>query len=145
MRGFSLSFLMIAWMSCTSCCCGSIPTFGLWPELDEAQVAEAVRNAPIVVDHLCQSGETCTAVEGAEIEVFPVAWSPFTGEVSIGVEVEATCRDDEQGGKKIVCAGLLGAAAMDGTVEYVTEDTTIFNDPSGKTLEEWESSDVDWD
>ena len=133
-------------LSCTSCCCGSIPTFGLWPDVDEAAIAERVRREPIVVDHLCASGETCSVVEGADIEVFPIAWSPFTGEASIGLQVDATCRDESAGGKKIVCAGVLGAVVVDGELSYVTENTTLFGEPSGLTLEELDAfTDDDWD
>ncbi|MFN7144660.1 MAG: hypothetical protein ACK4YP_12860, partial [Myxococcota bacterium] len=130
-------------MACCGCCCGRIPTFGLWPDLDEAEVAAAVKAAPIVVDHLCARDLTCVAVEDAEVDVVPVSWSPFTGDVVALVHVEATCRPEEglaEALEPLVCVGVLAAAyaVTDEGLEllHVTEETLGGGAPSGRTLEE---------
>ncbi|MDP2305403.1 MAG: hypothetical protein Q8P18_05205 [Pseudomonadota bacterium] len=157
MRGFSLGCFSIFFFSCASCCCLRIPTFGLWPELDEAEIEAEVRAHPLMVDHLCVPDETCAVVEDATITVYPLAWGPIFGEVTALVEVEATCHpstDLADRAAPVVCAGVLLAAydTVEGgppVLRHVTEDTFFGNESSGLSYEEWSDSlnsgGSDWD
>ena len=151
----SIGCFTLLMMSCAGCCCLRIPTFGLWPELDEAELRAAVQAAPLTVDHLCKRGEECVAVEGAEISVTPIGWNPLTGAVMAAVQVEATCKASEDGTlKPLVCAGAL-LAVYDETpaglsLRHVTEETMLGNAPSGLSLEAYEDGlsegdGFDWD
>ncbi|MDP2313192.1 MAG: hypothetical protein Q8P41_09830 [Pseudomonadota bacterium] len=158
MRGLSLGCFTLLLFSRGSCCCLRIPTFGLWPDLDEAEIEAAVRAAPIVVDHVCEPEQTCAVVEDAAIEVYPLAWGPIFGEVTVLVQVDATCRESDdptQRARPIACAGLLLASyqtAEDGgppVFQHITEEMVFGNEPSGMTYEEWSDSvgsgGGDWD
>ncbi len=154
MRGLSLGFFTILLLSCTNCCCARIPTFGLWPEVDEAELAARIRESPIVVDHLCERGEECVVVEGAKVEVYPLAWGPIFGDVTVLLQVEATCLQSEElreRAKPIVCAGMLMAAyeSAEGRpkLQHVTEDPIFGTPPSGLTYEQStsQSGGGDWD
>ncbi|GDX79475.1 hypothetical protein LBMAG42_12860 [Deltaproteobacteria bacterium] len=154
MRGLSLGIVTVLLLSCTNCCCLRIPTFGFWPEVDEAELVARVRDSPIVVDHLCAQGEECVAVESATVNVYPLAWGPIFGDVTVLLEVEATCRPIESARERyepVACAGMLMALyenAPDGLkLMHVTENTIFGVEPSGLTYEQSLSSGGggDWD
>lgn len=153
MRGSCGLVASIVLFGCVGCCCGRLPTFGLGPEVDEAELAARVRAEPLVIDHICRAGEDCVAVEDAEVRVWPASWSPFDGEVVAVLEVEATCTPREGLTEPLLCAGTLAAVwhvADDGTrtLAYVTEDTLLAGEPSGLTYEAWLATSGeggDWD
>ncbi len=143
-------------VSCAGCCCGRIPTFGLWPDVDEAAIRDAVRADAFVVDHVCTTEQRCHAVRDAEIAVLPVGWNPFTGTVTTVVAVEATCTpsdDPVEQAAPLLCAGTLGVvgAASGGALIFggLTEDWMFFTTsgvrPRTLPSEYGGGGDFDWD
>lgn len=140
MRGCG-TWAAIGFWSCAGCCCLRIPTCGLWPDIDEAELQAKVQSSPLVVDHLCRRGEDCLAVAGADVWALPVGWNPFTGSVTVYLEVEATCTPSEDLSQRLqplLCAGpLMAVYNAAGELQYVTEDSLLGDPPSGLTYEEW--------
>lgn len=112
-RGGLFAWILVVMLGCMGCCCGGVPLFGLWPRLDPAPVEAALRGQPLVVDHTCRAEFVCAQVETAQVDLLPMSWSPFTGEITVLVDLEATCRAGERGeqdlGEVAACAGLVAA------------------------------------
>ena len=103
--------------SCGGCCLLRVPTFGLGPEVDEAEVRAELVDTPLLVDGLCKAEARCLAVDGAEVEVVPVAYDWLFGETQVLVGVEARCRTVpslQERVEAVVCAGVLGGMAFPG-------------------------------
>ena len=139
--------------SCAGCCCLRVPTFGLWPEIDEASARQRIHDRPALVQKLCRFDEVCAVVEGADVDVVPVGYNPLTGTVVSLVAVEATCRptvEPQQVAEIVVCAGVVAAVGREvagaWTTEFVTSDTLWGVDmddplsPPGSSSGDW-----DWD
>ncbi len=123
--------LAIIVAGCAGCCCGRLPTFGLWPEVEPAAIRADLLSRPHVVQKLCRVDQVCSVVSDAEIEVVPVSWNPLTGTVVSLVAVEATCQPSTelaQALEPIACAGVLAAVASEAATgllvhQYVCSDT----------------------
>lgn len=134
----SFGCVSILLASCCGCCCGRLPTFGLFPELDEAAILADLKAKPFVVDHLCTTEATCLAVQDAEIEVMPVSWNPLTGTTMALIAVEAQCVASTnllERAQPFVCKGVLAALGVrdpsGALVITVTEETLLGLGPSG--------------
>lgn len=145
----------ILMVSCCGCCCFRVPTFGLWPDVDESAIQAELLARPIVVDHLCMPDERCEVVTGADIDVVPVGWNPFTGTVVSLVAVEARCTSDPKLVdilKAFTCAGVLAAVGTRSPLgvqhEYLTWDTDFgidMSSTSGGGSDHDHDIDFDWD
>lgn len=130
-RGGLFAWVLVVLLGCMGCCCGGVPLFGLWPRLDPAPVEAALLGQPLVVDHTCRAEVACTEVEAIQVDLLPMSWSPFSGELTVLVDVEATCREVRRGpddlAEVVACAGLVTAvyqAAEEGwRLLRVTEST----------------------
>lgn len=103
--------------SCSGCCLLRIPTFGLGPEVDEAAVRQHLIDTPLLVDGLCKAEARCLAVEGAEVEVVPVAYDWLFGETQVLVGVDAWCtpvQSLQERVEAVVCKGILGGGVFPG-------------------------------
>lgn len=115
MRTIGCTAILLA--SCGGCCLLRIPTFGLGPEVDEALVRADLAETPLLVDGLCEVEARCLALEGADIEVVPVAYDWMFGETQVLVGVEARCRPVDsllERVEAVVCKGVLGGGVFPG-------------------------------
>lgn len=130
--------------ACCGCCCGRLPTFGLGPTPDEAEVLAALQADPVVVDRLCRAEVTCEVADGAVLDARTVGWNPLTGTWVTLVAVEARCRPSEalaERAEPLVCAGVLAAVATGGALTLT--DDVVWALPPG--VDGGGGGDWDWD
>ncbi len=140
-------------IACCGCCCLRIPTFGFYPEIDEAAVVAELKAKPFVVDHICETEATCAVVEGATVEVMPVSWNPFTGTVVALVQTEALCQPSDKLLERLepfLCKGLLAViqtSSPSGPPSLEVTEETLFGGPSvgGPRGTSSGGGDFDWD
>lgn len=113
-RRFGCWTVMLA--SCCGCCVGEIPTFGLWPEVDEQKILAKLKLSPFTIDNICTVEETCMVVKDATIDVMPIGYNPFTKKTSLLIDVEATCVASSNSFELLapfVCSGVVGGVVSD--------------------------------